>query len=330
LPLIQHTFTRFILATAVTLSIASCRADSKRAADADDAADAANAADAADMTKANCVITTVDTLPSELREASGIAASRTHPGILWAHNDGGNDPALFALDTLGRIHGRARIRATLPQIDPEDVAIARCDTLDCVYLADIGDNYASRDAVRILRFPEPLPDSQSVVPTPDVFPFRYPDGPHDAEAIFVLPGERVFVVTKGRNAAVAVFAYPGPLRSDTVTLLHMQDLSDGLVQIPAMVTGAAASPDGSTILLRTYSWVRAWTLADGDSLRPLRPDSLSLDATREFQGEGVAVTASGTVWLVAEQGFDTVPPPLTRISCTRRAVGGTEDAPMDR
>ena len=28
-------------------------------------------------------------LPPELREASGLAVSRTQPGVLWAHNDSG-------------------------------------------------------------------------------------------------------------------------------------------------------------------------------------------------------------------------------------------------
>ena len=36
-----------------------------------------------------------------LRELSGFAASRIHPGIFWAHNDSGNAPALYALRADG-------------------------------------------------------------------------------------------------------------------------------------------------------------------------------------------------------------------------------------
>ena len=48
-------------------------------------------------------------VPDELKEASGLAISRRNPGILWVHNDGGA-PVLFALDTLGRVRARIRIR----------------------------------------------------------------------------------------------------------------------------------------------------------------------------------------------------------------------------
>jgi len=46
---------------------------------------------------------TVGTVESEeLVEASGVVASRRTPGVLWSHNDAGDDPRLFALSTTGR------------------------------------------------------------------------------------------------------------------------------------------------------------------------------------------------------------------------------------
>jgi hypothetical protein len=45
---------------------------------------------------------------SELDEASGLAASRLHPGILYSHNDNGDSPRLFAID-----ESTARVVATL-------------------------------------------------------------------------------------------------------------------------------------------------------------------------------------------------------------------------
>jgi hypothetical protein len=38
------------------------------------------------------------TLPDELAESSGVAVSRTQPGVLWSHNDSGDGPTLYAID----------------------------------------------------------------------------------------------------------------------------------------------------------------------------------------------------------------------------------------
>ncbi|MEO5511399.1 MAG: hypothetical protein ABIV28_06980 [Longimicrobiales bacterium] len=264
-----------------------------------------------------CIAERVATLPSVLSEASGVTASHAYPGILWAHNDGDTDyigPTIVAIDTLGSLHGSIRIAGLPRDSDREDIAIAPCGGRDCIYVADIGDNAGRRPAVRILRFPEPDPDVDSDVAQPDVFIARYPDRAHDAEAFFILPGERAFIITKGRDGPVALYAYPAPLRADTVTLTHVQDLSTGLVQLPSMVTGASAAVDGRFIAVRTYSFVRRFAPGAGDSLHAVA-DSIPLAALREPQGEGVALTSSGTLFFVSENGFANAAPPLGRMTC---------------
>src|SRR5690606_1795107 len=47
-------------------------------------------------------------LPPELEEASGLAASRRHAGVLWMHNDSGGEPEVFAVDSTGAVLGRVR------------------------------------------------------------------------------------------------------------------------------------------------------------------------------------------------------------------------------
>ena len=74
----------------------------------------------------------------ELPEASGVAASRRNPGIVWALNDSG-DPVIYAIDANGTITGRVRITgATLE--DWEALAVSACPGGTCLYVADIGDN----------------------------------------------------------------------------------------------------------------------------------------------------------------------------------------------
>ena len=60
----------------------------------------------------------------ELPDASGVAASRRHPGIVWALNDSG-DPVIYAIDANGTVTGRVRLTgATLE--DWEAISVGAC------------------------------------------------------------------------------------------------------------------------------------------------------------------------------------------------------------
>ena len=86
-------------------------------------------------------------------EASGLVASRTTPGRLWTHNDSGK-PEIIALDAKGNLTGRVSLQgATLE--DWEAMATGPCGNRTCLYIADIGDNDASRSQITIYRVPEP-------------------------------------------------------------------------------------------------------------------------------------------------------------------------------
>ncbi len=117
-------------------------------------------------------------LGDELRESSGVAASRAHAGIAWTHNDSG-DPVLFAVDARGRTAGRVSVTGATVE-DWEDISIAPCPGGgDCLYVADIGDNDAARGTVTVWRVPEPAPGDARTAPATAIR-LRYPDGAHDA------------------------------------------------------------------------------------------------------------------------------------------------------
>jgi len=255
--------------------------------------------------------TIVGALPDNLREASGIVISRRHENLLWSHNDGGSS-TLHAIDTTGKARGHVRVDADI--VDWEDLAAADCADGTCLYLADIGNNLRERKQGAIHRIAEPDP-GDSITSPAKTFRFRYPDGDHDAEALFVLPGERVYIITKGRSGPITVYRYPGPLRDEVVTLESVQTLSPGIVQVPDMVTGAAATPDGSTIAVRTYGWLQLYRLA-GDTLQPVRSAPVDLTAIAEPQGEAIDIRADGTIFLASEQGLARTSPPLSRLRCS--------------
>lgn len=225
----------------------------------------------------------------DIPEASGLAISRRTPGVIWAHNDSGNAPVLFALDASGTVRGRVRL--PIRTRDWEDISAARCPSGDCLYIADIGDNSLARRRVQIYRVPEPSPDDTQTA-RPEMFSAAYADGAHNAEAAFMIADD-LYVVTKDRRGGLYRSTLPPGDRGE-VTLEQVADLSlEG-------VTDAEASPDASLIVVRTSHEAvvyQAALLVRGETTPALR---VPLDGLREPQGEGVALDARGMLYLASE------------------------------
>ncbi len=250
-------------------------------------------------------------LPVELREASGVAPSLRTPGIYWTHSDQKGAAELWAVNERGAVLGRSTLDG-VEVFDPEDLASAACEEGSCLYLGDVGDNYAERDSLTVYRVVEPVPGAAARATH---LPVRLPDGPRDVEALFVLPGDQLFLVTKGREAPISVYRYPPPLRPDTLVMLEeVQQLSETARVLPRQVTGAAAAPDGSVVVLRTYETLLVYRW-DGSKLIPLPDGTVNLRSLREGQGEGVGVGADGTVALTSEGGPARAEGSITLLRC---------------
>jgi hypothetical protein len=261
-------------------------------------------------------------LPGDVREASGAAASRRTAGVFWTHNDSG-DPELFAVDSSGRLVGRVRVGGGVVE-DWEDVAAGPCTGGggNCLYVADIGDNRAARGSVTVYRFPEPAPGDSVSAPA-EALAARYPDGAHDAEAIFVLPGDSaspagVYVLTKGETGPVALYRLPATARpGTTATLERVRALAADPAKRRERITGAAASADGRWVAVRTLNELRIYDarrlVGAGAAPAPRIVDLRPLD---EPQGEGVSFTPDGGVVLTSEGGGKNRPGMLTRLACT--------------
>jgi hypothetical protein len=235
-----------------------------------------------------CQVTSGPAAMPEIPETSGLAVSRRHPGLLWSHNDSGNESVLFAIDTAGEVRGRVRLPARTR--DWEDISAGPCPEGDCLYIADIGDNSAARRRVVIYRVPEPaLGDAETAGPA--IINATYVDGAHNAEALFVLGGH-LFIVTRDRAARVYRASIPRPGGHD-VTFERVGEL--GLMS----VTDAEASRDGTSVVVRTPHeavWYRRTEVLSDRFTAYFR---LSLVGLREPQGEGVALDGS-TLFLSSE------------------------------
>jgi hypothetical protein len=251
-------------------------------------------------------------IEADVRESSGVAVSRAHPGIFWTHNDSG-EPVLYAVDGRGRSVGRVRVAGAAVE-DWEDVALAPCPAGgDCLFVADIGDNAARRPHVTVYRIPEPAPGAAASAPA-TALRLRYPDGAQDAEAMFVLDGA-VHVVTKGESGPIALYRAPAGAGGEA-TLERIRELSPDRVGRPERITGAAARADGRWVVLRTLreaAFYPAGELAGGGAAAPRRVDLRELD---EAQGEGIGFGPDGEVLVTSEGGGKNRRATFARLSCT--------------
>ncbi len=212
---------------------------------------------------------------TDAEELSGLVASRSRPGLLWAHNDGnGNRLKLYAIDRDAKLRKEIRIR-DLELDDLEDIAMGPGPdpARDYLYLADTGDNENNRDEIRVIRFPEPDIDTAEEISSEevDVYRFRYDDhDPHDAEALLVDPANGdIYIITKHGpdERRTRVYMAEAPLdssgRNTLVEILRDDDAAD----LRGSVVAADISTDGSRIaLLFKEEATRIWTREPGQSI----------------------------------------------------------------
>jgi len=220
-------------------------------------------------------------------EASGLAASQRHAGVLWTHNDSGDAARLFAIGRDGRVLATLRF-AGVQARDWEAMAVGRDDRGEpALFAGDIGDNLGVWPSVTVYRVAEPARLRDATVRA-QRYRLRYPDGPRDAEALLVDPrGNRLYVASKD-EAGGRLYQAPAKLRSDRVNLLRR------VGRVPASVTDGAYSPDGRLLVLRDYRAAYVYAASGG------RLATVPLPLQQ--QGESIAFSADGGSLLAGSEG----------------------------
>lgn len=194
-----------------------------------------------------------------LAQVSGIAHSTAHSEVLWAHNDAGDGPRLFALDETGERIATLHIRGAAAR-DWEDIAIGRGPggRGAYLYIADIGDTARVRSQYQIYRVREPdlrvHPRGSILRTTAERMNVVYPRGPRDAETLLIDPKtQQLAVILKGPAEDTWVYGLgtfsPGATRH-AVPLLRVNrpEMKDANVQ-STPITAGDVSPDGQAIVL---------------------------------------------------------------------------------
>jgi hypothetical protein len=267
-----------------------------------------------------------------LNEASGLAASRRHPGYYYTHNDSGGRPHVYILDRAGRIHATIRLVGA-ENVDWEDIALAPGEkaTTDDVCVADIGDNMAGRAEVVIYRFPEPDPNAAAgrmIDVKPQAVRCKYEDGARNAEGFAVHPqtGDG-YVFSNRSDGTCRVYRLAAPwATAGFVTLRRAASLRfpKEVPPVLRMVTGADISPDGKRLVTRSYVGGWEWRLAEpgdtGKFTRIFRQEPTALKLAMEPQAEALCFSADGKALLTVSEGTPT----------TLYEVRTLEDAGSDR
>lgn len=254
-------------------------------------------------------------LPAALDELSGLAASRRHPGVLYAHNDSANTTVFFALDEGGRLVAEVRL-AGADSEDLEAIAIGPCPAAaSCIYLGDIGDNDRERVEYAVYVVPEPESLSASPVEVSATrFPFVYPDGPHNAETLVVeARSGRIFVVTKGGEAVA--YELPTPLVSGGPATLRRI----GALPLPSAepVTDGSFHPCGERLLVRTMDALYELVRPSGGGLEVVFSASpIPLPLPVEVKGEAVTYAHDGARYFSSGEAVGgEAPPALSMVAC---------------
>lgn len=153
-----------------------------------------------------------------LDEISGMACSTRLPGVLWVHNDSGDDPRLFAVGPDGQTKGILEITNARAR-DWEDMTRFDLDGESWLLIADVGDNDAVRHDTTLYLLPEPDPrefENQPVlrVQATSVLRYHYENGPRDCEGVAVdVPNRQILLISK-RTEPPVLYTLPLDLARD--------------------------------------------------------------------------------------------------------------------
>ena len=244
---------------------------------------------------------------AEINEASGLVASRITPGVLWTHNDSGDNSRIFALNEQGQLLATCKL-VNIDTRDCEDIAVGRgpLDSVSYLYVADIGDNDAQHESSFIYRFPEPgidlaLRDHSLKIRGVETIAFQYPDGSRDAETLLSDPvtGD-LFIVSK-RDKAARVYRLPFPQPTGQVMT------AEYVCTLPfTSAVSGDISAAGDEILIKNYLYVYYWPRLLSQTVgQALAQTPSTIPYQVEPQGEAIAWKQDGSgFFTLSEETFN--------------------------
>ncbi len=242
---------------------------------------------------------------AEMKETSGIAASRINKNTFYVHNDSGDTSRFFAISPNGQLKETFEFKGDA--IDCEDIAVGPGPVKgkSYVYLGDIGDNHHQRRTIEIYRFAEPeITSAKTAHLQASTYYFKYPDGPRDAETLMIDPVDRQLYIVSKREDSVGVYTAPLNVSvTDTTTLKLQCKLHFKGLPLLKWITAGDISADGKQILLRSYQNIYYWKRNPGEPVwKAMQSKPQELKHNAEKQGEAIGFTADGKGFYTTSEG----------------------------
>ena len=251
---------------------------------------------------------------TDIKESSGIAASKCQDNVLWTHNDSGDGPFVFAMDKTGKDLGKWQV-SSAENVDWEDIATFKDAAGKCfIYVGDTGNSSKEpRAEHRIYRFAEPtvagaapssIKKEPLVTEAAQVLAFAYPDERQDSETLLVHPSTgEIYVVTKDRKRPANVYSLGSGFGGQAIQAKKISDLS-----VPAIpngfLTGGDIAANGRRVIICDYFAAYEFALPSGSSdfneIWKQKPGVVDLGERK--QGEAIGYSADGNSVFATSEG----------------------------
>lgn len=231
-------------------------------------------------------------LPDILEETSGLVM---HNDTLWTLNDSGNEAALYAISTKGKLLDKRTTTNT--NVDWEDLAVANGKLI----VADMGNNFGTRKNLNLLE----MELSKGKALMLDSIPFHYPEQgyfdfqqstPFDAEGLVFIANKMV-VFTKNRRTLTTEIYVISPTSEAALKI--------GSLPVGSLITGADYHHEYKTLALTGYHRDKNQYVYVIDNFSLSSVDSAKINqydlGFKGAQIEAISIIDSKTFWITSEQ-----------------------------
>ena len=197
---------------------------------------------------------TVEGLPRDSGEASGLAFSSRQPGLAWMIRDSGHPASVYALrfDGDGRATSREIPVTAAQNHDWEDVTYAiAADGQPVLWVVESGQGGSNRVIYEIVEPSDP--DTVTSLQPRARYAYAYPDGSANTEAAFTWDGG---LVLASKNFPARLYRF-GPLSPTGVN----QPTFVGELADSNGISVARPSPDGRWLITATHETVMEYRSA---------------------------------------------------------------------
>ncbi|MEH1028948.1 hypothetical protein V6W11_14505 [Micromonospora profundi] len=254
--------------------------------------------------KKRCTVT-----DERLRELSGLVATKSGYIVINDSTEIAARKRVFFLDSKCKIAKEPVQYSGAGPFDTEDLALSPDGKT--LWIADTGDNITAKERrKRVALWSMPVTGAKQ----PVLHRLSYPEGkPHDAEALLIGDDGKPLIITKVTKGKAEIYTPAAALKTGDTEPVPMRKA--GEIALPATetdnplntfgrvaITGAARSPDGTKVVLRTYADAFEYDVSGGDIVGAVTTGKPRVTPLADPFGEAISYSPDGKSFLTVSDG----------------------------